>query len=64
MNLVDRLNSDVSLRDLRITSRQPRQFEGLIPVTATPAAFAAGLAGAAAVAAAAAAGAAIGQAVD
>jgi len=62
MNLIDRLDHD--LADLDPTASEPTQLAGLLPITATPAAFAAGVAFGAALAGAAAAGAAIGEAID
>ncbi len=62
MNLISRLNND--LVDLDPTAAEPTQLDGMMPITATPAAFAAGVAVGAALAGAAAAGAAIGEAID
>ncbi len=64
MNLTDIINTDPALTAIDISSARGKCLDGLNPVTATPAAFAAGLAGAAAVAGAVAAGAAIGNAID
>jgi hypothetical protein len=64
MELTTIVNTSPALAGIEITSKKGTCLDGLNPVTATPAAFAAGLAGAAAVAGAVAAGAAIGNAID
>ena len=62
--LTDAANSDARVDDIELTAEEAEELDGAEPVTATPAAFAAGVAAAGAVAGAAAAGAAIGEAVD
>ncbi|WP_040490968.1 hypothetical protein [Ilumatobacter nonamiensis] len=62
--LADQANSDPRVDEIEMTAEEAEELDGTEPVTATPAAFAAGVAAAGAVAGAAAAGAAIGEAVD
>ena len=62
MDLTTRLAHD--LADVDPHAPEPTKLDGLMPITATPAAFAAGVGIGAALAAAAAAGAAIGNAID
>lgn len=64
MNLAGRINSSDKLTDLPIDAESASQLDGILPITATPAALAGGVAAGAALAGAAAAGAAIGEATD
>lgn len=64
MDLVSRVNSDSEISALSISSTTEKQFSGIVPITATPAALAGGVAAGAALVGAAAAGAALGEATD
>ena len=64
MNLAQRVNSSPEIADLSISADSAREFSGIVPITATPAALAAGVAAGAALVGAAAAGAAVGEATD
>lgn len=64
MNISAHSNQDPELAALEIDSAEVRELGALVPVTATPAAVAAGVAAGAGVIGAAAGGAALGDAID
>jgi hypothetical protein len=64
MNLLSHVNADLEVAGVAIDSTSIQELGALAPVTATPAALAAGVAAGAGLVAAAAGGAAIGEAVD
>ncbi|GAB2470222.1 hypothetical protein [Jatrophihabitans fulvus] len=64
MNIEEHINADVEVAALRADSTTIHEFGALVPVTATPAAIAAGVAAGAGLVGAAAGGAALGQAID
>ncbi len=64
MTLLDHVNASTEVAAVAIDSSTVREFGALAPVTATPAAIAAGVAVGAGLIGAAAAGAALGNAVD
>jgi hypothetical protein len=64
MKLTDHVNADSEVAAVGIDSSTVQEFGALAPVTATPAAIAAGVAAGAGLVGAAAGGAALGQAID
>jgi len=64
MDLAARVNTDRQLSELSMRNDRGQELSGIMPVTATPAALAAGVAAGAALVGAAAAGAAVGEATD
>jgi len=64
MNLESHINMDAEVAEISVESTQIQELGALVPVTATPAAIAAGVAAGAGLVGAAAGGAALGQAVD
>lgn len=64
MSLLDHVNTDSEVAAVAIDSARIQEFGALAPVTATPAAVAAGVAAGAGIIGAAAGGAALGEAAD
>ncbi len=64
MNLISHVNSDAEVAGIAVDSTSIQELGALAPVTATPAALAAGVVAGAGLVGAAAAGAAVGEAVD
>ena len=64
MKLTQRVNSSNEIAGVAILSESAQEFSGVIPITATPAAVAAGVGAGAALVGAVAAGAGLGEAID